>query len=216
MKTIKLNEFKSIIKKLVKEHVEKSDKLLKEEITTSYKGRKILTFQNVEEFQNWIRQKQRTPDWVIVGGTVYTMDNYDSEGSEITYGNVTESKMLVVKTENRYGILGFSDAVVEEDVLGGYRNDMSYLDKEEEQGKEWEKMTYPDRPTEEIDETKDVNAMYRKAGMTPPKGKGIHTKKFHKCVTDVGAKGDIDNPFAVCMSKLGRDKSVKSSHRRED
>jgi hypothetical protein len=58
--------------------------------------------------------------------------------------------------------------------------------------------------------------MYKNAGMEPPHpGKGIHTKKFHKCVTDVGEKGKVDNPQAVCMASLGKEKAVKKSHQRE-
>lgn len=67
-----------------------------------------------------------------------------------------------------------------------------------------------------IKETKGVNAMYKNAGMTPPEGKGIHTKKFHKCVTSVGEKGDVDNPYAVCMSSLGKEKAVKAAHRTDE
>ena len=64
-------------------------------------------------------------------------------------------------------------------------------------------------------ETKDINAMYRKAGMTPPDGKGIHTKKFHKCVTSVGDENK-KNPYAICMSSLGKEKAVKASHRTDE
>ncbi len=67
-----------------------------------------------------------------------------------------------------------------------------------------------------FNETKDVYAMYKKAGMEAPHpGKGIHTKKFHKCVTDVGDdKGK--NPYAICMSSLGKDKAVKADHRTDE
>lgn len=66
-----------------------------------------------------------------------------------------------------------------------------------------------------LNETKDVKAMYKKAGMTPPDGKGIHTKKFHKCVTSVGdEKGK--NPYAICMDSLGKEKAVKASHRTDE
>jgi len=68
----------------------------------------------------------------------------------------------------------------------------------------------------ELKETKDVKAMYRNAGMEPPHpGKGIHTKKFHKCVTSVGEKGG-KNPYAICMSSMGKDKAVKASHRTDE
>lgn len=66
-------------------------------------------------------------------------------------------------------------------------------------------------------ESEDIKKMYQKAGMKPPHpGKGIHTKKFHSCVTQVGKEGDVDNPYAVCMASLGKDKAVKKSHQRKD
>lgn len=65
--------------------------------------------------------------------------------------------------------------------------------------------------------TKAIREMYRKKGLTPPEGKGIHTKKFHEVSSSIME----DNPhlgkgsaYAIAMSKLGRDKSVKKSHRR--
>jgi len=72
------------------------------------------------------------------------------------------------------------------------------------------------RDVAELAESEDIKAMYRKAGMKPPKGKGIHTKKFHRCVTQVGKKGKVDNPYAVCMSSMGRDAAVKKSHQRSE
>jgi hypothetical protein len=63
--------------------------------------------------------------------------------------------------------------------------------------------------------SKKIKAMYRKAGMKPPKGKGIHTEKFHRCVTKVGKRGGVTNPYAVCMASLGKKKAVKKSHRRK-
>ena len=59
-----------------------------------------------------------------------------------------------------------------------------------------------------------IKTMYRKAGLKPPNGKGIHTVAFHKCVIKVTKKGGAKNPHAVCMASLGRNKSVKKSHRR--
>ena len=57
--------------------------------------------------------------------------------------------------------------------------------------------------------------MYRKAGMKPPNGKGIHTAKFHRCVTKVGKKGGVKNPHAVCMASLGAKKAVRKGHRKK-
>lgn len=327
------------------EHMNFKENIISETDNLAYKGRKIDSFKTAEDFQNWIRKNQRTPDWVAVAGVVYTMDNYDGEGREISYGNVSEEKMLTVKTENRYGQLGFSDAMVEEDDLFGWRNDINYLDQEKELDSSWKKLDYPEAKGDEnidenttvisfdkkisditnfknlpksvrkliqladhiwssgfqellgaidkrtiwsaggswssrseqatftidsiggkltfeefvddyagifdigdvldkleekgvedyygvkvniqwnknddkvktiVTETKDVKAMYRKAGMEPPKGKGIHTKKFHKCVTSVGAKDDVSNPYAVCMSSIGKKDAVHKFHQRQD
>ena len=66
-----------------------------------------------------------------------------------------------------------------------------------------------------LGETKDVTAMYNKAEMEAPHpGKGIHTKKFHKCVTSVGDDKE-KNPYAICMASLGKDKAVHKSHQTE-
>ena len=73
-----------------------------------------------------------------------------------------------------------------------------------------------EKELEQLYETKDVYAMYKKAGLEPPHpGKGIHTKKFHKCVTSVGDE-DNKNPYAICMAKLGKEKAVKASHRTDE
>ena len=60
-----------------------------------------------------------------------------------------------------------------------------------------------------------IKEMYKKAGIAPPDGKGIHTEDFHSCVIQVKKKGNVDNPYAVCMASLGRNKAVKKSHRRK-
>lgn len=59
-----------------------------------------------------------------------------------------------------------------------------------------------------------IKAKYRKAGLKPPKGKGIHTAVFHRCVIKVTKKGGVRSPHAVCMARLGRSRAVKKAHRR--
>jgi len=76
-----------------------------------------------------------------------------------------------------------------------------------------------------------VRKLYRDAGLTPPKGKGIHTLAFHKCVISIKkkiktgkiAKTYVDkktgkkmktNPYKICMERLGIEKAVHKSHRR--
>lgn len=62
--------------------------------------------------------------------------------------------------------------------------------------------------------SKTILGMYKEAGLKPPKGKGIHTKKFHEVVIGLMKKNEVDNPHAVAMTILGRKKAVKKSHRR--
>lgn len=62
-----------------------------------------------------------------------------------------------------------------------------------------------------------IRQLYTNAGLTPPKGKGVHTMKFHRCVVDC-AKGQGRvivgkvNCWAVCMSSIGREEAVKKAH----
>gem|GEM_PF-6648094 len=58
--------------------------------------------------------------------------------------------------------------------------------------------------------------MYRKAGVTPPKGKGIHTKRAHECVINYRKKGMAkDEAWKRCMGGLGAKLAVKKSHQRK-
>lgn len=61
--------------------------------------------------------------------------------------------------------------------------------------------------------SKRIRSIYRKAGLKPPDGKGIHTEKFHRCVVKVKKSGSAVNPYAVCMSSIGKVGAVKKTHR---
>jgi len=61
-----------------------------------------------------------------------------------------------------------------------------------------------------------IKALYHKAGIKPPKGKGVHTKKFHSMAVELMKKGfSKTHAYATAMMTLGRNKSVKKAHRRE-
>ena len=61
--------------------------------------------------------------------------------------------------------------------------------------------------------SQDIKAMYRRAGVKPPDGKGIHTKRAHSCVVNYLKKGiSKDEAWKRCMGGLGRNKAVKKSH----
>ena len=63
--------------------------------------------------------------------------------------------------------------------------------------------------------SKKIKKLYKSAGLKPPKGRGLHTEEFHRCVIKVKKSGSADNPYAVCMSSLGVKKAVKKSHRKK-
>jgi len=61
--------------------------------------------------------------------------------------------------------------------------------------------------------SKNIIESYKKAGLNPPKGKGIHTLAAHKCVIQYLKKGVSKNEaWKRCMGGLGRNKAVKKSH----
>lgn len=70
---------------------------------------------------------------------------------------------------------------------------------------------------------KEIKDIYRKKGLTPPEGKGIHTKPFHQRAADIMegySKNGITEKeknisYATAMKQLGRNKSVNPSHRRK-
>ena len=81
-------------------------------------------FKDFTELQKHIR-KNGTSDYVKVNNIVYTMDEYDEAGKEISYGNKKKGKGFIVKTEDRYK-KGFEDAEIEEDESSCFRNDIEY------------------------------------------------------------------------------------------
>lgn len=69
--------------------------------------------------------------------------------------------------------------------------------------------------------SKEIKDLYRRAlakgakNIAVPRGKkGVHTQAFHSCVTKVAKSGDTKNPYAICMSRLGKEKAVKKAHRK--
>ncbi len=64
---------------------------------------------------------------------------------------------------------------------------------------------------------KQIKQAYQEAGLTPPKGKGIHTLRSHRCVINYLKKGfSKDEAWKRCMGGMGRDLAVKKAHRDPD
>jgi hypothetical protein len=70
--------------------------------------------------------------------------------------------------------------------------------------------------------SKEIKKLYTSKGITPPKGKGIHTTAFHKQASAImksESKGGLTETekkiaYATAMKNLGRNKAVKKSHQR--
>ena len=61
--------------------------------------------------------------------------------------------------------------------------------------------------------SKEIKKLYTKERLTPPSGRGIHTKAFHECVVNYLKKGFSYKEAAKrCMGGLGRNNAVKKSH----
>lgn len=83
-------------------------------------------FKTLSDFQNFIRQNN-APDVAEVEGMIFTMDEYDMDGKELTYGNVKHQKSIIVVTSDRYNKeIKFSDAVCTMEDECFFRNDISY------------------------------------------------------------------------------------------
>lgn len=88
-------------------------------------------YKNGKDFEKFLRTEDYCPDFVKIGGIVFTMDNYDEEGKEISFGNYKKEKSFIIITDPKYKTSknGFNNAVVEEIVdCDSFRNDIVYYE----------------------------------------------------------------------------------------
>lgn len=90
-------------------------------------------FQNAREFETFLRTKyiagSEKIDYIDIAGILYTMEEYDMSGKEISYYNKRTGLGFAVCTSNRYSETGFKDATLcAPYVTGFYRNDISFVD----------------------------------------------------------------------------------------
>lgn len=95
-------------------------------------------FKDEKSFEKWLRIKyhgywlngfkdyKKSLDCIAVKGIVFTMEEYDADGSLLTWGNKKKKKTLTVETSNRYRN-GYSDAKTELYEAIGFRNDITYI-----------------------------------------------------------------------------------------
>jgi len=86
------------------------------------------SFPTLKAYERYLRKTNNSLDNVKIGQIIYTMDNYDSDGRDINYGNKRTGKSFFITTSNRYGLGKFSDAKIERSDEGYSRNDISYVD----------------------------------------------------------------------------------------
>jgi len=84
-------------------------------------------YRTINGLQTDIR-KHGTKDYLMFKGIIFTMDDYDSEGKEIRYGNIKNQQCLLVETSNRYGNTKFKDAKVYIEPLMAWRTDINYAE----------------------------------------------------------------------------------------
>ncbi len=83
-------------------------------------------FETIEQAQEYIR-KHTSPDYISIGGILYTMEEYDNSGRQILYANMRNKLTLELTTRDRYKD-GFGDAVLELYPMSCWRNDIQYAD----------------------------------------------------------------------------------------
>lgn len=91
------------------------------------------TFKNAATMEKHLRTREYKEDewdFVRVAGIVFTMDEFDSDGEYITWGNKRHDKQLRVETSDRYSkSTGFTDAKVYLFCEWGlFRNDIAYYE----------------------------------------------------------------------------------------
>lgn len=87
------------------------------------------SFPTPEAFQDFLRAGHTLKyDYVIVGGVLFTMEEYDMDGQTVIWANKKHGQQMSVDTSNRYGSLGYTDAAVSLYPALSYRNDITYAE----------------------------------------------------------------------------------------
>lgn len=85
----------------------------------------------LNDLQKEIRATNNAPDIVelLIDGekVIFTMDNYDLAGKQVTYGNKRTGLAIEVNTDDRYKT-GYKDAELELYQADCFRNDITYID----------------------------------------------------------------------------------------
>ena len=86
-------------------------------------------FIDAKHFQEFLQSgKTLKYDYVIVGGILYTMEEYDIDGQCVIWANKKHSLQMSVDTINRYSDVGYTDAKVEIYPAYSFRQDIFYAE----------------------------------------------------------------------------------------
>ena len=82
-----------------------------------------------DHFQDFLRSgKKLKYDYVIVGGILYTMEEYDMAGKTVIWANKKHNLQMSIDTSDRYSEVGYTDAKVEIYPSNSWREDISYAE----------------------------------------------------------------------------------------
>lgn len=106
--------------------------------TTLIKKHAFHVFKNVDTFTRFLETQyhghfltgfkhyKKSLDCIAVNNILFTMEEYDSDGKYITWGNKKKGKTLELLTQNRYKN-GYNDSKVDIYPSFGFRNDITYI-----------------------------------------------------------------------------------------
>ena len=85
-----------------------------------------LQFVCYSDFQDYLRKGKAIPDYVAINGLLFTIEEYDMAGKQMTYFNKGSGLTVLVENSDRYN--RFDDTEVSLQDFGCYRNDINYAD----------------------------------------------------------------------------------------
>jgi len=106
-----------------------NEAVIKTMAKTLYKKYTDEEFIDAKHFESFLRSgKTLKYDYVIVGGILYTMEEYDMDGKYVIWANRKHGLQISVDTMNRYSEVGYKDANVEIYPASCFRQDISYAE----------------------------------------------------------------------------------------
>jgi predicted AAA+ superfamily ATPase/ribosomal protein L37AE/L43A len=132
-----------------KETVGKTSPKLINEYTSSSQR-----FKTVEDYKKHIQNGGKLFDYIVVDGLLFTMEEYDASGHEVTYANKTDKKTVHIEWANRYEDMTDITDIYMDDMYS-WRDDISYADEIKDVSKKSERVNI-DKENIATEDTFDV------------------------------------------------------------